>query len=146
MDSPLRPGVRPGAGGVGGVGPGQAVEALVARDPRYPVAAYEFLRDALAHAQAIHRREGHVTAGELLEGIRQHALQEYGPMTFLLLSEWGIHSCADFGNLVFNLIDAGLLRRQAQDRIEDFSPGFDFHDAFRRPFLPPGAMDRAGVG
>lgn len=116
-----------------------AVEALVARDPRYPAAAYQFLREALAHAQHLHQRQGHVSAIELLEGIRQHALSEYGPMALLLLSEWGIHACSDFGNLVFNLIEEGQLSRQPNDRIEDFSPGFDFHQAFRVPFLPPAA-------
>ena len=123
----------------------KAVETLVTRDRRYPAAAYEFLQEGLLHAQRICRREGHVTPSELLEGIRQHALAQYGPMTVLLLSEWGIRSCADIGNLVFNLIGAGVLRARAQDRIEDFSPGFDFHEAFRKPFLPPGAPDVPGA-
>lgn len=114
-----------------------AVDALVARDPRYPAAAYHFLREALPHAQSLAGKQGHISATELLEGIRQHALKEYGPMTLLLLSEWGIHACQDFGNLVFNLIDEGQLSRQPHDRIEDFSPGYDFHKAFREPFLPP---------
>lgn len=115
----------------------EAVETLAGRDRRYPADAYLFLREALAHAQSIHARPGHVTATELLEGIRQHALREFGPMAHWVLSEWGIHSCADFGNLVFNLIDEGHLSRRPEDRIEDFVPGFDFHEAFRAPFLPP---------
>jgi uncharacterized repeat protein (TIGR04138 family) len=115
----------------------KAVATMVSRDARYPADAYHFVREALALTQQLQRREGHVSAAELLEGIRQHALKLYGPMTHLLLSEWGIHSCADFGNLVFNLIAVGQLRGQPEDRIEDFSPGFDFRKAFREPFLPP---------
>lgn len=115
----------------------EAVETLAGRDRRYPADAYLFLREALSHAQAIHARPGHVSAMELLEGIRLHALREFGPMARWVLSEWGIHSCADFGNLVFNLIEEGHLSRRPEDCIEDFSPGFDFHEAFQAPFLPP---------
>ncbi len=57
-------------------------------------------------------------------------------MSLLLLEEWGIRSCADIGELVFNLIEEGELRKTEQDRREDFAAGFDFNDAFRRPFLP----------
>jgi uncharacterized repeat protein (TIGR04138 family) len=120
------------------------VEALARRDRRYPAEAYLFLRDAFDHAQWIHSRQGHLTAAELLEGIRQHTLKQFGPMAMWVLSEWGVHSCADFGNMVFNLIEAGHFGRRPQDRIEDFSPGFDFHEAFRSPYLPPAPATPGG--
>jgi hypothetical protein len=88
-----------------------SVEKLVARDPRYPREAYLYLRAALDFTQLLHNRSGHVSVTELLEGIRQYTLKEYGPMSL-------------------------LLRKTEQDRREDFAAGFDFNDAFRRPFLP----------
>lgn len=113
-----------------------SVEALALKDTRYPREAYFYLRAALDHTQALYQRTGHVSVTELLEGIRQYTLKEYGPMSALLLEEWGIRSCADFGELVFNLIEQGELRKTEHDRREDFADGFDFHDAFRKPFLP----------
>jgi uncharacterized repeat protein (TIGR04138 family) len=125
-----------------------SVEKLVVLDPRYPREAYLYLRSALDHTQALYNRTGHVSVTELLEGIREYTLKEYGPMSELLLEEWGIRSCADLGELVFNLIEAGELRKTDQDRREDFAAGYSFFDAFRKPFLPAEARspapDRAG--
>ncbi len=57
---------------------------------------------------------------ELLEGIREYALNEFGPMTLALLREWGIHACEDFGNIVFNLVEHGVLAKTEEDTREDF--------------------------
>ncbi len=119
-----------------------SVERLVLRDTRYPKEAYLYLRAALDFTQALHNRTGHVSVTELLEGIRQYTLKEYGPMSMLLLEEWGIRSCADLGELVFNLIAEGELRKTEQDRREDFAAGYDFFEAFRRPYLPTEARVR----
>jgi uncharacterized repeat protein (TIGR04138 family) len=79
---------------------------------------------------------GHVSAGELLEGFRLHALKEFGPMTTLVLDHWGIRSCADIGRMVFLLVEAGAFGRTENDSVEDFEGGYDFHEAFVAPFLP----------
>ena len=113
-----------------------SVDKMIVQDPRYPREAYLFLRAALDHTQAVYNRTGHVSVTELLEGIRGYTLKEYGPMSALLLEEWGIRSCADLGELVFNLIEAGELRKTEGDRREDFAGGYDFFEAFRKPFLP----------
>ncbi|MEI6892488.1 MAG: Minf_1886 family protein, partial [Pontiella sp.] len=78
----------------------------------------------------------HVSGQELLEGMREYALKEYGPVTKRVLSEWGINECVDFGNIVFNLIDEGLLGKTEEDTLEDFMGGYDFHAAFIIPFQP----------
>lgn len=123
----------------------EALEAIVRRDPRYPREAYHFLREALEHTtKNITRqtREGakkesrHVTGQELLEGIRVYALEQFGPMTLTVLHEWGIRRGEDFGEIVFNLVDNHLLGKTEQDSREDFKGGYDFDEAFRRPFLP----------
>jgi len=57
-------------------------------------------------------------------------------MTLLVLDEWKIRSCVDLGELVFNLIDQGELRKTETDRREDFAAGYNFEEAFRRPYLP----------
>src|SRR5262245_4134306 len=94
----------------------EGVEMIMRKDPRYPREAYLFLRDALEHTQKMvtpspKNEEHHVTGQELLEGIRDFALKQYGPMTLMLLHEWGVYRCEDFGELVFNLVDNHLLRK-----------------------------------
>jgi len=86
------------------------------------------------------RRERHVTAAELLDGVKDFALDTFGPMTMTLFEEWGVKSCADIGQIVFNLIDAQALRKTDEDKIEDFSIGFDFKEAFVKPFMPAGSL------
>ncbi|MBE0544643.1 MAG: hypothetical protein IH623_25160 [Verrucomicrobia bacterium] len=122
----------------------EAVERILAKDSRYHRDAYGFVRDALDFTQkagANREKSGkihHVTGQELLEGIRQFALSPagFGPMTITVLEEWGVQRCRDFGEIVFNMIEIGLLAKTEQDRLEDFEAGYDFPDAFRKPFLP----------
>jgi uncharacterized repeat protein (TIGR04138 family) len=117
------------------------LDAVLAKDPRYAREAYHFLREALDYTQrtlskANQGKMRHVSGQELLAGIRAYALQQYGPMALMLLNEWGIHRCEDFGELVFNLVDAGVLSKTESDSRADFANGYDFDEAFRKPFLP----------
>jgi uncharacterized repeat protein (TIGR04138 family) len=118
----------------------ESLELILAKDPRYLRDAYLFVRDALDFTQKVaarERREGlHVTGQELLAGIRDYALAMFGPMTITVLEEWGITRCEDFGEIVFNVVEAGLFSKTQKDSREDFQGGYDFEDAFRKPFLP----------
>jgi uncharacterized repeat protein (TIGR04138 family) len=118
----------------------EALAQVQAKDPRYTRDAYLFVREALDHTQkAIAksvRRVRHVTGQELLEGIREFALQQFGPMTKTLLAEWGVHCCQDFGEIVFNMIEVSWLAKTEKDSRADFSEGYDFDEAFVKPFLP----------
>jgi uncharacterized repeat protein (TIGR04138 family) len=132
----------------------QALELIQAKDPRYAGNAYLFMREALDHTQKVvikSPREGrgsrtekqaeglpvrHVTGQELLEGIRVYALEQFGPMVLTVFDDWGIRSCADFGEIVFNMVEIGLLAKTEKDSRDDFKNGYDFDDAFRKPFMP----------
>lgn len=123
--------------------PKDPIAALVAADARYHRDAYLFLRDALEYTQRILKREAgsktrHITGQELLEGIREHALKEYGPMALTVLSEWGIHRSEDFGEIVFNMVEHGILSKTETDSRKDFQGGYDFEQAFSAPFRPSG--------
>jgi len=114
---------------------------LVVADPRYPRDAYLFLRDGLEYTQRLLKREigtkaRHISGQELLEGLREYALKEYGPMALTLLAEWGVRRTEDFGNLVFNMVEHGILSKTDRDSRDDFRNGYDFDQAFRSPFLP----------
>lgn len=73
---------------------------------------------------------------QLLDGIRDYALDRFGPMTLTLMDHWNIKKCRDFGNIVFNLVDFGILGRTENDSLEDFEGGYSFDEAFELPFMP----------
>lgn len=119
----------------------EVVELIKNEDPRYDKGAYYFVRHGLDHTlkrlkDDAERQSNHVCGQELLSGIREYALEQYGPMAHTLLQHWGIHKCDDFGEIVFNLVEFGVLGKTENDRREDFSGGYDFYDAFVVPFLP----------
>ena len=110
---------------------------IVERDPRYPYEAYDFVFAGLNHTQRMLKRmprdeeestaetQHHVTGPELLEGIRELALQEFGLMARVVFRMWGINSTADFGEIVFNLVAENLMSKSEQDTREDFRNVYD---------------------
>jgi uncharacterized repeat protein (TIGR04138 family) len=113
---------------------------VVRRDGRYAYEAYEFLFHALHHTQKLLGREPppgrrepaaqhHVSGPELLAGMRDLALREFGRMARTVFRLWGIERTDDVGELVFNLIDAGLMSRTPDDNREDFHGVFDLDEA-----------------
>ena len=119
----------------------EALRKIRQEDLRYDPEAYRFVREALDFTIKLLKKPGggpkrHVSGGELLEGMRQYALQEYGPMAKTVLAAWGVRCGEDFGALVFNLVNAGVLGKTDEDRPEDFAGGYDFDQAFRAPFQP----------
>ncbi len=132
----------------------EALEKIVQQDARYLRDAYRFVRDALDFTQEQLARGGldrpartgrkssknapphHVSGKQLLAGVRDFALQQYGPMVITVLEEWGIRETADIGEIVFNMVDARLLNKTAEDSRADFKDVYSFKEAFERPFLP----------
>jgi uncharacterized repeat protein (TIGR04138 family) len=119
----------------------EAVELIVARDARFGRDAYSFVREALDFTQKTIGRENrgairHITGQELLDGIRQLALTHFGPMVTTVFEEWGIRQSRDFGEIVFNMVETGLLAKTEKDSRDDFQNGYDFTDAFIKPFWP----------
>ena len=119
----------------------EVLDLILGRNPRYARDAYHFLREALDFTQKLISKENkgkvrHVTGQELLDGIRQHALQQFGPMTVTVFEEWGIRNCKDFGEMVFYMVESGLLAKTEKDSRADFVDGYDFTEAFEKPFWP----------
>lgn len=123
------------------IGFAEALDSIVASDPRYQRDAYVFLRDALDFTTKQQKKvKGvsvrHVTGPELLDGVRRYALKEFGPMVMTVFENWGVRSCEDVGNIVFNLIGAGVFGKTEEDSIEHFKNVYDFEEAFVKPFAP----------
>jgi uncharacterized repeat protein (TIGR04138 family) len=114
---------------------------VVRRDPRYAYEAYEFVFAALNHTQKMLGRqprpektgEGepqhHVSGPELLEGVRDLALREFGLMARVVFHMWGIDRTGDFGEIVFNLVDATLMSKTSDDTRRDFHAVYDLDRA-----------------
>jgi hypothetical protein len=51
-----------------------------------------------------------------------------------VLNHWNVHRCEDFAEIVFNMVESGILGKSEQDHRDDFKSGYDFDDAFVKPF------------
>jgi uncharacterized repeat protein (TIGR04138 family) len=123
------------------IGFAEALDAIIATDPRYDREAYIFLRDALDFTikqQKKNKEEvsRHVTPTQLLDGVRLFALKEFGPMVPTVFDYWRVRSCGDIGEIVFSLIRSGVFGKTESDSIEQFKSGYNFREAFVEPFLP----------
>ena len=107
-----------------------AVEGILQKDRRYGREAYRFVMAALEHTVQHAGERRHVSGGELLEGIREVAGERFGMMAPTVFIAWGVRKTEDFGRIVFNLVEAGVLSRRDEDSVEDFRDGFDFATAF----------------
>lgn len=103
---------------------------LARRNPRYAEAAYIFILEALHHRLQQLERPRHLTGAELAAGARDLALERFGPLARTVLQHWGIHSTTDMGNVVFLLVESGILIKQPTDTPEDFENLFSFEEAF----------------
>lgn len=129
---------------------------LLRTDKRYRLEAYQFVSEALQFAHqvlglgsehesephatdppeevAARERARHLSGQELCEAIRVYALEQYGYMAKCVFNSWGIHRTGDFGEIVFSLIDIGLMRKTKEDRREDFDDVFDFETGLQQSF------------
>jgi uncharacterized repeat protein (TIGR04138 family) len=138
--------------------PTHPIAELLREDRRYAFEAYVFVFEALAYAQNVlsmgtetksapldvddrpdededeEEAEQHVSGQELCEAIRQFALEQYGYMAKTVLNSWGVHNTGDFGEIVFNLIGIGQMRKTPQDCREDFANVYDFDVALKEGF------------
>ena len=105
-----------------------------ARAGRYDERAFLFVLAALEYQQARLPQRRHVTGEELSCACRDFALGQYGLLARTVLEHWGIHETGDVGDVVFALVDAGILIKQDADTRADFEHVFDFDEAFRSPY------------
>jgi uncharacterized repeat protein (TIGR04138 family) len=124
------------------------IDSLAAARRRYESEAYHFVFHALDFILDQEERElrnrgqvpcpdRHVSALQLLTGLRAYAIEQYGPLARLVLERWGIYRTEDFGEIVFDLVEGRLLNKQECDQKSDFRNGFNFREAFDRAWRPP---------
>lgn len=117
------------------------IRNICTKDKRYKPDAYFFIHAGFKFASKMFKRkvrkghERHLTAHQFLEGLRVFALEEFGPMARRVLKEWGLNSTEDIGEVVFNLIEVGNMKKAETDSKEDFINVYNFDEAFVSPFL-----------
>jgi len=110
------------------------MDRIRAREPRYAEGAYLFVLAALEHAQSRLAERRHISGAELAAAVRELALARFGVTARLVLEHWGVRATGDIGDIVFTLVDLGLLISQPNDTREEFSGLFDFDQAFEREY------------
>ena len=101
------------------------VDRIRAVDGRYAADAYAFVMDGLDHTVSALEERRHVTGQELLEGLCRFARGRFGMMSYDVLCAWGIRSGGVVGDIVFQLVEAGILARRDEDLREDFNTPLD---------------------
>jgi len=85
------------------------IEAIMREEPRFAEEAYAFVANAVTFTVGRLPAHRHVSALELLGGVRDYAREEFGVLAYEVLYEWGIRSASDVGRIVYLLIGSGLL-------------------------------------
>jgi uncharacterized repeat protein (TIGR04138 family) len=112
------------------------------KEPRFHERGYLFVLAALEFCQTRLPERRHITGAQLAESVRDLALERFGVLARAVLEHWGIRSTEDIGDVVFAMVDSGLLVSQATDSRDDFAGVFDFDTAFERDY----PWNRAALG
>jgi len=108
-------------------------EDIVAKDHRYDGRAYALLMDVV---HFLGENGKHMSSGDILDEFRERTLDQYGPMSYTVLSEWGLSRCEDIGEMMFNLVESRRIAKDENDSPEGFVGGYDFKEAFLSPYEP----------
>jgi uncharacterized repeat protein (TIGR04138 family) len=108
------------------------LDGVIEQDPRYAREAYLFVQQALYFYREKYGGSGeggHIRGAQLLQGVRELGLSQFGPMARTVLNHWGLREGEDVGEIVYNMIDAGLMRKTEDDRKNDFSGIMKFDES-----------------
>lgn len=114
----------------------QDIELLAECDGRYKKGAYLFIYDALQYTvdklgkASLPKEQRHISGCDLLYGISEYGMDQFGPLTRSVFAHWGINATRDFGEIVFNLVKSNLMSKTDRDCIEDFTDVYDFAEEF----------------
>ena len=117
------------------------INEIVIQDTRYSFDGYVFINEAVIYTvkkseeSRMENESSHISGPELLNGVMEYALKNFGPTAYSVFCEWGILDSMAIGNIVFNMIEHRILSRSENDSIKDFKNAFDFKITLCSPFL-----------
>jgi uncharacterized repeat protein (TIGR04138 family) len=112
----------------------EILDQLQEQNPRYHERAFLFTLSALQSVMKGLVEPRHISGSELVHEVRRQAMHQFGPMARTVLGHWGIHETADVGEVVYALVECGILVTAEGDTREDFIGVFDFEEAFVRDY------------
>lgn len=104
---------------------------ILGKDKRYAPRAYALL---MAAVQSFGGSDAHFSGEDVMEEFKEIALDEFGPLAYTVLTEWGVKRCEDIGEMMMNLAESGRVHKDDDDSTEAFACGYDFQEAFLGPF------------
>jgi len=110
------------------------IEGLVQKHKEYKIEAYHFVMAGLNATLAGMDEHRHLSGQELSMGIKDYALQQFGPLVIPVLEHWGLKATFDFGKVVYYLIAAKLMTKTNEDTVDDFKDVYDFEDVFKKNY------------
>ncbi|MDA0285196.1 MAG: hypothetical protein O3B13_16445 [Planctomycetota bacterium] len=90
--------------------------------------------EAIEQERELDEESAHISGPELLDGVRELAVQEFGLLAIPVLRYWGIRTTDDFGRIVFDFIERGAMRKTDRDQLTDFYDVYDFEEVFDRSY------------
>lgn len=111
------------------------LEQIAKEDGRFCAAAVKFVYEGLGFtARKIVDEPRHVTGQNLCNGLKDLAIQKWGRLAILVLSNWDIRTTRDFGEIVYLMIKNKWMSAQPTDSIDDFNDVYDFQTVFKDRF------------
>lgn len=104
---------------------------IVAKDGRYDARAYALLMDVVKY---LGEGNKHFSSMDIMDEFKETALDQFGPLAYRVLTEWGLRSCEDLGEMMFNLVEFHRVGKDENDSHGDFAGGYDFEEAFLGPY------------
>ena len=105
---------------------------IMAKDKRFNARAYAFLLNVVHFLSGEDGK--HVSGEDILDEFRESALDYFGPLAYTVLTEWGVTTTEDIGEMMLNLVETQRVRRDDTDSVEAFASGYDFKEAFLDPY------------
>lgn len=101
------------------------INELYQRSGKYHPDAYEFITSCVIDQVNNLPRARHLSAAELLAGLKKQLHSNFGFLAADVLDSWGIKSASDIGEIVFDLISINILSASEDDKRCDFDLQFN---------------------
>ncbi len=99
-------------------------------DGRYHKECFLFILAALEYTLSNLPERRHLTGQEFSKGVAEYAREQYGYLAKTVLNNWGLYTTLDYGEIVYLLINGGLMSKTEDDKKEDFANAYDFNEEF----------------
>ena len=100
------------------------------KDGRYSKESFLFILASLEYTLSKLTKRRHLTGQELSKSIAEYAREQYGYLAKTVLNNWGLYTTLDYGEVVYLLINGGLMNKTEDDKKEDFADAYDFDEEF----------------